>query len=133
MAAFIELLIGERVEVLVDVRLRATSGIPGFSGPALLRALGKVGIEYRHASVLGNPEHNRAAFRDGPLELGRRAFSRFIAHGPPRVMVEDLAVMAETRRVAVLCAERDHARCHRQVIIERAEEINPRVAVTVLA
>ena len=132
LAAFVDVLVRENIDVLMDVRLRAVSAIPGFSGVALGRAVAAAGIEYRHASPLGNPQDNRAPFHEGPLEAGLVRFRELLAGGPAHDALEELATMARQRRVAVLCAERDHARCHRQVIIEQAQKLSPGVAVTVL-
>jgi uncharacterized protein YeaO (DUF488 family) len=40
-------------------------------------------------------------------------------------LVED----AREKRVAVLCVERDRRRCHRQVITEMVQEIDPTIEV----
>jgi uncharacterized protein (DUF488 family) len=131
-AAFIECLAAEQVEVLVDVRLRAASGIPGFSGQALANALSKVGIEYRHAPSLGNPPENRAPFHDGSLVVGRRRFLSVLAEDGGREELQKLAQTLGSRCVAILCAERDQLRCHRHVVIDELKHLMPKLEVTVL-
>jgi uncharacterized protein (DUF488 family) len=133
LSSFLDLLVSEGVEILMDVRLRAVSGIPGFSGVSLRRSLAAVGIEYRHIALLGNPLDNRAPFHDGAISDGRRRFRKLLAKRETRTSLEELADEAGQRRVAVLCAERDHERCHRQVIIEEAQNLRPGLAVTVLS
>ena len=132
LSALVELLTTQSVDVLLDVRLKPVSAIPGFSGASLRRSLGAVGIEYRHAVELGNPPENRAPFRDGPVETGRKTFRRILKEGAARGRLTDLALELTERRVAVLCAERDHERCHRQVIIEELLALRPGLALTVL-
>jgi hypothetical protein len=130
---FLDLLVSHGVEILLDVRLHAVSGIPGFSGGSLRRTLASVGIEYRHVAILGNPRDNRAPFQEGAIANGRKRFKRLLANSAARKSLEELADEALQRRVAVLCAERDHERCHRQVIIEEAQNLRPGLSVTVLA
>jgi uncharacterized protein (DUF488 family) len=130
--SLVDLLTGEGVELLIDVRLTPVSGIPGFSAGSLRRVLGDIGIEYRHAPELGNPPDNRAPFHEGPREQGRSRFRKLLRSGAARKALEDLVMAVAQRRVAVLCAERDQERCHRQVIVERIRQLSPGLAVTVL-
>lgn len=131
-ATFVDLLLDSGVEILLDVRLHAISGIPGFSGPSLRRSLAAVGIEYRHVAPLSNPQDNRAPFQEGRIADGRQRFQLLLAEGEAHMSLQELAEEAGHRRVAVLCAERDHERCHRQVIVEEARSLRPDLAVTVL-
>jgi uncharacterized protein (DUF488 family) len=131
--SLVDLLAGEGVDLLIDVRLTPVSGIPGFSAGSLKRVLADIGIEYRHAPDLGNPPDNRAHFHDGPREQGRIRFRKLLRSGAAREALEDLVALVAQRRVAVLCAERNQERCHRQVIVERIRQLSPGLAVTVLS
>lgn len=113
------------VELLVDVRLSPRSAIPGFSGSALRNALAAAGIVYRHEAALGNPSENRDDYRIGAPAARERFGDVLRTSG--RGSIEWLANAASRQRVAVLCAERDDSRCHRQQITAAAMEINPRV------
>jgi uncharacterized protein (DUF488 family) len=132
LTALIRMLAEEHVELLIDVRMRPVSAIPGFSGRSLQRALAEVGIGYRHTPTLGNPPENRAPFHDGAVQRGRARFLKLLALKAARDMLEEVAAIANKSRVAVLCAERDQSRCHRQVIVEQLQKLSPTLGVTVL-
>ena len=113
----VALLRGHGVTVLVDVRLNAVSRKPGLAKTKLREGLAQAGIGYRHARALGNPPENRAAFRAGDAERGLTVFARLLVQP---AAVEELAVLVgllATERVAVLCFEREHHRCHRQAVV----------------
>lgn len=110
------------VSLLVDVRLNAVSRRPGFSRRALSAALNGAGIEYRHASELGNPPDNRDALRAGDPEAKRR----FLAHlASGQAVLEDVTTEAKRRVVALLCVERSHDRCHRSCVASAGLALSP--------
>lgn len=122
---FVELLRSQQVELLVDVRLNAISRKRGFSKTALATALAKAGIEYRHEVVLGNPKSNRDPFRRGE-KLARQRYEEHLRdHAMP--IRDELVNLAGSVRIALMCFERDHARCHRSSIshLWRAPRIQP--------
>lgn len=127
----VQILQNAQVSVVVDVRLSPRSRIPGFSEHSLRAALAKVGIEYRHERRLGNPESNRHAFRSGDTALGVQRFRSTL--GPDgKAALDELAALADGRRVAVLCAERSAVSCHRNTVIESALQLNPGLESVVL-
>jgi uncharacterized protein (DUF488 family) len=128
---FIRLLVEHRVSLVIDVRLTPTTRVPGFSRSALSRALPMAGIEYYHEPRLGNPPDNRESFRSGDVQEGRARFEAILM-GPARSALFELIIRARVRRVAVLCAERGSARCHRHVIVQAARRISPDLKVAVL-
>ncbi len=117
---FVALMREREVTVLVDVRLNAISRKPGFSKRRLQAALAGAGISYRHARALGNPKDNREPFHSGDPHRGARAFRTVLASDDAGLELGHLGKLLGTERVAVFCFERDHDRCHRQVIVERA-------------
>jgi uncharacterized protein (DUF488 family) len=123
-----ERLASANVTVVVDVRLNPVSRKPGFSRKALTAALARVGIAYEHEPDLGNPPDNRDSFRRGDGEEGRRRMREILENGS-RTAVERLVERARGDRVAVLCVERDRTRCHRLVITEIVQEIDPTIEV----
>ncbi|MBW3638515.1 MAG: DUF488 domain-containing protein [Actinobacteria bacterium] len=116
---FVELLQENGVTVLLDVRLNAISRKPGFSKKRLTTALAAVGIGYHHARALGNPRDNREPFHSADPRPGLQVFRALLAGDDAGVELGHLAKLLETERVAVFCFERDHHRCHRQVIVDR--------------
>jgi uncharacterized protein (DUF488 family) len=133
LSSLIELLAANAVELLVDVRLSARSAIPGFSASSLGRALGAAGIEYRHVASLGNPEDNRSGFRDGQLAGARARYDEVVSSNSGQAAIRDLMDLLRSHRIALLCAERDQARCHRHLIIEYVRELQPDLDLTVLS
>lgn len=116
-----------KVLVLVDVRLSPRSAVPGFSGASLARSLPAVGIEYLHEPALGNPEENREGFHSGVTA----AHDRYKAHlMTARPALRRLAKAASTTNVAVLCAERDPARCHRSLVTAAVLLLSPTLTVS---
>jgi len=116
------------VSLVVDVRLTPRSRKPGFSKRALAARLLEAGIGYRHEADLGNPRDNREAFRRGNREEGRRRLRALLDERSGSAL-RRLADDAQRRHVAVLCFERDRFGCHRQLITEMVQEIDPAIEV----
>ncbi len=126
--ALIERLIGSRVTTLVDVRLNAISRKAGFSRRRLSETLSHAGINYVHEKDLGNPPDNRDSFRTGDGTEGRARMRTILLNGSGDAL-KRLVDLASNERIAVLCFERDHQRCHRDVITEMALEANPTIEI----
>lgn len=116
------------VEVLIDVRLTPVSRKPGLSKSALSDALFEVGIEYRHYRELGNPQDNREAFAHAgaPRQQARNRYRTRLKNGSRRTLL-DIAEMARKTHLALLCYEREPHGCHRDVIVEEAQRIDPAI------
>lgn len=119
---------GAGVSTLIDVRLTPVSRKPGFSKKRLAAALADAGIDYIHEKELGNPPENRDSFRNGHGTAGRKRMRELLSNGAGEALDRVIA-LASTDLVAVLCVERDHQRCHRDVITEMAVERNPNIEV----
>ncbi len=124
----VERLTGSQVATIVDVRMTPASRKPGFSKKALAAALQQAGIGYVHEPDLGNPPDNRESFRQGDGEEGRRRMRARLENGSGPAL-RRLIDRAQVERVAVLCVERERARCHRTVIIDMAVELEPELEV----
>ncbi len=126
--SFVRRLADAQVSCLVDVRLNAASRKPGFSKKSLAAKLGEAGISYVHERELGNPPENRDSFRTGDGIEGRRRMRELIEDqaGPA---LHRLAALARRERIAVLCVERDRHRCHRDVVTEMVQELDPAIEV----
>lgn len=129
-ADLLEVLLAHRVDVVVDVRLTPMSRKPGLSKTKLREALAAAGVDYVHLRALGNPRENREPFWTGAISAGVSRFRELMAAPGPDAMLNDLAELAQTKRVAVLCFERDHDRCHRQVV---TDEVTARTESTRVA
>lgn len=117
------------VSVLMDVRLNAISRKPGLSKRRLEASLASVGIAYRHARALGNPQGNREPFRTGRTAVGVASFRAEMATTAGAGELRWLSEALASERVAVLCFEREHERCHRQAVVDAASEKAPGVPV----
>lgn len=126
LAVLIEL----KVDVVADVRLTPMSRKPGLSKTKLRDALAAAGVDYVHLKALGNPKENREPFWTGAVAIGVTRFRELMTAPESSASLDDLTELARTRRVAVLCFERDHARCHRQVV---TEEVTARSEDTLVA
>lgn len=128
---FVEQLLQNRVEVVVDVRLNAVSRRPGFSKTKLAARLASEGVQYVHEPTLGNPPENRAGFSNGELETARSNMTTYLEQSGQEALARIVELVAQRRNVAVMCVERSHTGCHRSVIIEALEEVIPDLDVTV--
>jgi uncharacterized protein (DUF488 family) len=119
-AEFIDRLRSAGVEQVVDVRERALSRKPGFSGSALEAGLRGEGIAYRHIPELGSPSDVRAEYRrTGDFEAFRREFEDFLESRT--VFLDLLAEYVRLQRSVLLCFERESEACHRSLISTKLE------------
>jgi uncharacterized protein (DUF488 family) len=125
--ALVDVLRGEEVELLVDVRLNAMSRKPGFSKRRLADALAAGGIEYAHEPRLGNPKDNRPGFAQGD-PASHDAYRRRLDL-EARPAYEELVRFVAERPVALLCYEADHRACHRTCITDRMRTDDPDLRV----
>lgn len=124
----VDQLVAADVQVLVDVRLTPLSRKPGLSKTRLAEALDIAGIRYVHHKALGNPKDNRDGFRAGE----RASIDRYRAVLDEDDAAEAIAHVVELLDggvVALLCFERDHAECHRNLVVEKLVAARPGAAV----
>jgi len=122
-------LVDAGVERLVDVRELPLSRRRGFSKTALGEALREAGIEYIHVKALGNPKPNRERYWAGDVEGGAAVYRKHLNNGSRSALVE-LAESLGGDPACLLCFERNHAECHRDVIVEALQELQPGLAVS---
>ncbi|HET8625251.1 MAG TPA: DUF488 domain-containing protein [Gemmatimonadales bacterium] len=117
MAAFLDALRSERIELVVDVRAVTSSRRPGFAKTSLAAHLTEAGIDYLHLRGLGTPADGRAAARAGRYDELRAIYG---AHLRTIAAVADLDVLTDLvrsgRRVCLLCFEAAAAHCHRSLV-----------------
>lgn len=122
-------LVGAGVERLVDVRELPLSRRRGFSKTALGEALRAAGIEYVHVKALGNPKSNRERYWAGDVKGGAAVYRKHLNNGSRWALLE-LAESLGADQACLLCFERDHTECHRDVIVEALQELQPDLAVS---
>ena len=121
-------LIAARVQRLVDVRELPLSRRRGFSKTAFSQALAAVGIEYVHIKSLGNPKANRDRYRSGDVQGGAEVFRRRLDDEVQEALL-DLESSLDGDTACLMCFERDHTVCHRDVIVDAIRERRPGLSV----
>lgn len=106
------------VELLADIRYLPLSRRPGFSKSSLKAAAEEAGIAYRHFKQLGTPAEGRAAARRGDHAGLARVYAGQLELPEAMAQMGELREIAEERRVALLCYERDAAECHRSLLFD---------------
>lgn len=121
--AFVELLLAERIELVVDVRrLPGSRRHPQFDEDALRASLAAVGIGLiRNAALTGR----RPISHDVPFEINalwrNRSFHNYADHALSEEFREGLADLRQEghrQTVAVMCSEAVWWRCHRRIIAD---------------
>jgi uncharacterized protein (DUF488 family) len=116
---FIHLLQEAGVDAVIDVRLRNTSQLAGFSKRDDLAFLLReaFGIEYEHRSDLAPTPEIRDAYRDdGDWPAYEVAFHELLAQRKTTEIGR--ALLAKYERPCLLCAEPTAERCHRRLVAE---------------
>lgn len=128
-ATFLARLQEALVTAVVDVRDLPLSRKAGFSKQALSATLEAADISYTHLRQLGAPRELRHALRAGG------SWSKY-AKGYERVLlaqretIRSLCEYARDERVCLLCFERDPAECHRSLIAQAMETLDPKLSVS---
>ncbi|MCS3842282.1 DUF488 family protein [Microbacterium sp. AK031] len=121
--AFVELLLAERIELVVDVRrLPGSRRYPQFDEDALRPSLASEGIDLaRNTALTGR----RPVSHDVPFETNalwrNRSFHNYADHALSEEFREGLADLRQeghSQRVAVMCSEAVWWRCHRRIIAD---------------
>lgn len=118
---FVELLEGQGVELLVDIRrFPGSKHVPWTNSESLEKLLKDAGIGYLHLESLGG----RRRPVEGSLNDGWRVrqFQGYADHMDSKEFNEGLARLkgkAQSRRLAMMCAEAQWWRCHRRLVADR--------------
>lgn len=117
---FIELLKAHRIQLLIDVRRWPMSKRhPHFNREALAASLETAGINYLWRGDLGGfrkpaPNSVNTAWQVGAF----RAYADFMLTENFVQIMKELEATATKRRIALMCAEAVHWRCHRQLLAD---------------
>jgi uncharacterized protein (DUF488 family) len=115
---FLNELLKEKVQVLLDVRKNPFSRKFGFSKKKLIDYCGKLGIEYQHYPELGIDGARRKDLNT--YEDYQRLFREYDKGLDEKMeIVHGIIDIAKEKKIAMFCFERDPIYCHRNVIIER--------------
>lgn len=108
------------VELLADVRAVPLSRRPGFSKNVLAAGLREAGIDYVGLKALGSPPEGREAARKNHLQRLASVYAGQLELPEALAQVAQLRSLATDRPTALLCFERDPARCHRSLLAQIA-------------
>lgn len=114
-----DLLHAQQVAAVVDVRSQPYSRFnPDANREALGAALKKQGIDYVYlGQELGARSADPAHYENGKVQYRRLAQSPVFRRGLMQVVE-----LAQERRVALLCAEKEPLACHRTLLVARELE-----------
>ena len=117
---FVDLLKENGVRLLVDVRRYPVSRrFPHFTGSALAASLAQAGIAYRHEAGLGGHREPRPDSPNTALRTAAfRGYADYMATPTFRAALARLRAEAAAQPTAILCAEADPQRCHRQLVAD---------------
>lgn len=121
----IAVLRAHRVSRLLDIRELPLSRRKEFSKTALAERLRVAGIEYRHVRIAGNPHRRLHADTARCLAM----YERHLRRHPEVIQVFDAE--RQGRRVAVMCVERAHDRCHRSRLLDELQAQRPKLVTVV--
>jgi uncharacterized protein (DUF488 family) len=114
---FAALLAGDAIDVVADVRSYPQSRFaPQFGRQRLAEALAERGVEYR---FLGEALGGRPADAELYDAEGHALYDRMSESPAFQAAIEALAADAATRRIALLCSERDPDGCHRRLLVAK--------------
>ncbi len=114
---FFQVLIGNQITLLVDVRRNAFSRKYGYSKVALSRNLQSIGIRYIHVPELGIESSRRKGLSQSNYQELFKQYSRELEHKED--LIEKIKALGRKERIALMCFERDANHCHRGVIADR--------------
>jgi uncharacterized protein (DUF488 family) len=104
------------VRHLVDVRAVPSSRKPGFSRRLLEGSVRAAGLEYTGLPELGTPKPGRDAVRHGDAAAMHRIFARHMEAPESQAGLARAIAISRAAPACLLCYERDHAMCHRDIL-----------------
>ena len=123
LASFVDKLVTEEIDLLVDIRERPLSRKKGFSKNGLRASVEGVGIDYIHIRALGDPKPGREAAKSGDFELFQKIFTNHMCQPEALCALKKLSEEVFGRKICLMCFERDHHLCHRKIVSEMLSDI----------
>lgn len=118
--SFIDILIKNRIEVIVDVRKIPKSRFTHFNAEYLKEELKKLGIEYNHFPNLGG--FRKKILKNSPntaiKSQGFRNYADFMLTEEFKEEIQKIMELAKRKIIALMCAERFFWKCHRKFLAD---------------
>jgi uncharacterized protein (DUF488 family) len=112
---FLDVLIKNKVQLLIDVRRNAFSRKYGYSKKQLQNILSKFDIDYHHMPELGISSQTRKGLLTRQDYI--KAFKQYSIQISTRPeLIDKLVAFSEEKKIALMCYEEDPTLCHRGVI-----------------
>jgi uncharacterized protein (DUF488 family) len=108
---------------VLDIRAVPQSRKPGFSKRLLGAAVEEAGMRYLHLRGLGTPKAGRDAARHGDIAAMHRIFNAHMTCDEAQADLANAVSLAAGHRACLLCFERDHRRCHRDIVAGLVAEV----------
>lgn len=117
---FIDLLKSYEIEMLIDVRtIPKSRHNPQFNEETLGTVLKKSGIHYQHLSKLGGLRHTtKNSINVGWHNPSFRGYADYMQTPSFWQGLEELEILGEKYKSAIMCAEAVPWRCHRSLIAD---------------
>jgi uncharacterized protein (DUF488 family) len=120
---FVDLLKGEQVELVADVRTVPRSRTnPQYNGDVLPETLTRSGITYEHIAALGGlrPKAQDVAPSVNAFwqHQSFHNYADYALSQPFQIGLARLRALGQERRCAIMCAEAVWWRCHRRIIAD---------------
>lgn len=106
------------VEQVIDVRALPLSRRPGFSKTSLAASLKEAGIGYVHLKALGTPKAGRDAAKKGDRVTLEAVYDGQLELPEAQAQAAMMRELANEKRSALLCYERDPTTCHRTLLLD---------------
>lgn len=111
------------VEQIIDVREVPISRKAGFSKSKLTSFLSEYDIDYVHLKNLGDPKMGRIAAREGRFADFREIYANHLRTQAAKNEVLSAVESAKRKTSCLLCFERDHHFCHREMVANQMAKI----------
>lgn len=120
---FVNLLLSNDIETLIDVREIPISRKRGFSKRILQQRLESENIEYIHIKSLGSPRHLRKkVYEDNDFGYFFRKYEEYLEECTQEI--NELYKIVNKRSSCLLCFERNPSKCHRSAVAQKVSSFN---------
>ncbi len=112
----LDLLVGNGVKTLLDIRAVPLSRKSGFSKNVLAASLQAKGICYLHDRRLGTPKPGREAARKGRSSVMHQIFEEHMRTELAQEGLAEAVSLSRQDSICLLCFEREPHDCHRSIL-----------------